>query len=331
MSETADYAAAWAAVGTVVIGVAGCVSCLNNPVPGGQFPMTPFNLFSGAILGAVIGAVVGAAVGYHKDIELREKNGELRAIRERERIQAEANAKATAHAKALVELRHMTVESQRIASSLPVILSEVEIALDRAEYEFASGLYSPFWEAMDNATALVQSFDHALTSLKIKRMEYLEQASGIGREAPPFSIGVTVLPDPANTRQRMIALYRQAQKDRYFAIVYEQRRTNEILTAGFRSLGQAIEGLTDRVADAIRELSVSLDCRLVSLESSLESTAAVAQNHNEALLTELKHAHRSTSDAVIRQLRDDADARSEDRRVALRMLDNIQRHRKPTA
>jgi tetratricopeptide (TPR) repeat protein len=51
-------------IGAVVMGLSGCVSCLNHHVPTGSFPITPFNLFTGLIIGAATGAVLGYALGF---------------------------------------------------------------------------------------------------------------------------------------------------------------------------------------------------------------------------------------------------------------------------
>jgi hypothetical protein len=98
---------------------------------------------------------------------------------------------------------------------------------------------------------------------------------------------------------------------------------------GFRSLGQAIEGLGNRIVDEIGTLANSLDCGLANLESSLESSAAASAVQSAVLRAELQTAV-GVNDAIRGQLREDAEARSETERLALRMLDNIQRRRKPT-
>ena len=53
-----------ATLGGIVMGFAGCVSCLNHPFHAGDFPLTPFNLFTGLLLGAIGGAVIGAVLGF---------------------------------------------------------------------------------------------------------------------------------------------------------------------------------------------------------------------------------------------------------------------------
>ena len=63
-------AGAGATLGGIVLGFAGCCSCVAN-VPTQGTLMTDFNLFNGllygAIGGAVIGAVIGIMIGQSKD------------------------------------------------------------------------------------------------------------------------------------------------------------------------------------------------------------------------------------------------------------------------
>gem|GEM_PF-3008314 len=254
---------------------------------------------------------------------------DYRRRRERERLEVEAAAQAAARAAALAKLRQSVVDAQGAASSLPIILGEAEITLDRAQDELECGLYSPFWEVLEAATAKLNEFNQLLMLIEQRRTTYRTQAAILGGDAPGFSLGVSVLPDPSATHSRLVALYRKAQSNPHFAMVYEQRRTNAILIAGFRSLGQAIENLGDRIVTAISDLAVSLDCRLASLGSSLESTAKAAAEQSAALRAELQRST-GVNDAVLGQLRQDAEARTESQRLALRMLDNIQRRRKPT-
>ena len=261
-------------------------------------------------------------------VAMRSATKNARRARERERLEAEA-AKTAARAAALAELRRLAAEAQSGANSLPIILGEAEMTLDRARDELRSGLYSPFWEALEVATARLGVFHQTLSLIESRKTTYHAQAAQLGGDAPAFSLGVSVLPDPAATHRRLITLYREAQLNPDHAKVYEQRRTNAILIAGFTSLEQAIEGIGDRVVDAISSLAASSDCRLASLESSLESAANAAAEQSAALRAELQRSS-AVDNAVLDQLRQDAEVHSERGRLALRMLDNIQRRRRPT-
>ena len=282
------------------------------------------------LAGLVATVTIFAGVVARNSRKKRERERlEAEAVAHRARLEAEAAAQAAARAAALAKLRQSVADAQGAASSLPITLGEAEITLDRAQDELMRGLYSPFWEVVEAATAKLDEFNRTLLLIEARRTTYHTQAAILGSDAPRFSLGVSVLPDPAATHNRLTALYRKAQSNPHFAMVYEQRRTNAILIAGFSSLGQAIEHLGARIVTAISGLAVSLDCRLASLESSLESTANAAAEQSADLRAELQRSA-GVNEAVLGQLRQDAEARTESERLALRMLDNIQRRRKPT-
>jgi hypothetical protein len=263
-----------------------------------------------------------------EQIEAEAAAENARRARERERREAEAAAKAAAQCAALARLRQLGAEAQNAAIALPIILGGAEMALDRAQDELRARLFSPFWEAVEEATMQLAILNQMLMLIEERKTAYHAQAAELDG-CPAFSLGVSVLPDPGATQRRLISLYREAQSNPDYAKIYEQRRTNAILIAGFGSLGQAIERLGDRAVGAISGLAASLNYRLVSLESSLESAATAAAEQSAALRAELQRSNEA-EEAVLATLRQDAEARSESERLALRMLDNIQRRREPT-
>jgi len=292
-----------------------------------QHPFSTLLLVMIALL--ITGAVVWGVVEVKSQRERERARLVAEAERERARLAAETAAAVLARVNALARLAQLAAEAQAAAGSLPIILGDAEITLDRAHDELRSLLPSPFWEAMEEVVASLNTFQQALSVIDTRRSAYLTQAAQLGSSVPEFTLGVSVLPDPAATHSRLNRLYREAQALDRFPIVYEQRRTNAILITGFRSLGQAIERLGGRIVDEISSLAASLDCRLVNLESSLESSATAAAEQGAALRAELQRSH-GVNDAILGQLRQNAEASSESERLALRMLDNIQRRRKPT-
>lgn len=273
-----------------------------------------------ALVGAFIGLIAALVMHLEDDAGAQEKAHEKR--------NAESRARTDAERARVLALRRLCSESQAAAARLPVVLAQAEIALDRADDELHVGLYSPFWEAMEEATRQLSAFEDDVRLIESRRTTHQMQAQ-LTSAAPPFSLGVSVLPDPAATHKRLVRLYRQAQLNRNYAFVYEQRRMSTILIAGFSSLGQAIEGLGDNTIAAITHLRTAVDCRLVSIESSLEASVSAAAKQTAALAEEM-HRVGKTDAAVLDQLRQDSLLRSEHERVARRMLDNIQRRRKPS-
>jgi len=59
------YAGTYAVIGAIVMGLAGCVGCVNNYTSNDM--VTDFNLFSGALIGAIAGAILGAVIGQMKN------------------------------------------------------------------------------------------------------------------------------------------------------------------------------------------------------------------------------------------------------------------------
>lgn len=65
--------------------------------------------------------------------------------------------------------------------------------------------------------------------------------------------------DTAVTAERMKAIVRKAQRSFQFATIYEQRKTNQILIAGFTNLAEALDQMAYRITDSIDNLTNSVD------------------------------------------------------------------------
>jgi hypothetical protein len=284
------------------------------------------------IIGPIAGYnVFGVVIVHFARLEAAEE--QLRrdaALRE-----AEAQRERELELTRLRELRQLCLEAQETALSVPAVLAGADLDLDRAEHELDEGLYSPFWEAMEDATAQLNRFDQGLQYIASRRSLHAEKGKLLGTRAEVLTLSDVLLPDPEPTNSRLRALYRRAQKDGQFANIYEQRRiaakvdqTNAILIAGFTSLGDAVQRLGDRITETIQNLSETMDVRLGDLQESLESAVAAAAIQREALLKEARDS-RGLQESVLHQMRKDADRRSEHEREARQMLNNLQRRRDP--
>ena len=116
----------------------------------------------------------------------------------------------------------------------------------------------------------------------------------------------------------MRSIVRQAQKDFHFATIFEQRRTNGILVAGFANLGSAIEDMGSRIDGSIKTLTQTLESSMSAI------TDQNAEFHQESLAaTEaLKEQQASDAQAGREQSASNTEAEQE-------MLNNIQRRRLP--
>lgn len=247
-------------------------------------------------------------------------------------------------------------ESLVAFEDIPKHLLTAEELLDTAESEFKEGVFSPFWDSIEKTAAKLGAVDSNIQLIADRSHQYQLASSHYRNMAPPFPV------DPASaqrvraasgTAARLRGIVRTAQRNFQFATIYEQRKTNSILVAGFTSLGEAIDGLgnriersidtlgdkigdltqamadhTERIVDAVEEGNEAL---LQSIESNNEKLVETVQGVSasvDATRAEIDRAHRSmrtsgvaTQKAIAEQL-----VRQE---KANRMLDNIQRRRVP--
>lgn len=242
-------------------------------------------------------------------------------------------------ARALSNISGLVSDAQMSAAKLPLILSDAELWLDQAENEFSEGVYSPFWEAMEGAVQSLSEFNKAIRNIEDVRQRYSLEAPSLAPDVVSFSLGITILPNPSATNLRMKALYRQAQKDPHFAQIYEQRRTNAILVEGFRSLGDALTSLGDRIESELCSLGDVIGFHLSDLESALRNSNEQMGKQHEALLQAAqlwREEARSGNAELIAVARSNAEQAEKDARerreyetTTQNMLDNIQRRRKP--
>ena len=277
-----------------------------------------------------------------QDEEKRRQEEQQRRQDEEKRLQVAARAQSIARIASLVS------DAQLAAASLPVILSAAESSLDTAQSEYDEGLYSPFWEAMEKAVQYMSSFERLLQQIVFTHEKYQEKQGGfnfedqqqyggsgssLARELVPFSLGVKVLPDLAPTKERMKRLYRLAQKNADFANIYEHRRNTAAIIEGFRSLGDAVTSLGDRIETEVRYLGDTFEFRLADLGTAMREAGEQMQRQQESLLAEARswrEEARGGHAELVSVARENAERAERGAQERREMLDNIQRRRKPS-
>ncbi len=197
--------------------------------------------------------------------------------------------------KQMIVLREQSIG---LFESMPTYLSCAEKYLDKAEVDFADGAFAPFWDSIENAAKMLGRFDEGVRHIKDNLSRYTETIRWYNKykleDTPPqFPLArqsVTKLGVGTATAKRMEAMVRTAQRNFQFATIYEQRKTNQILVAGFTNLEQALDRMT-------RQITASID---------------------------------DLAGLVVEELREEASEGAARGRKALEMLDNIQHGRRPS-
>jgi hypothetical protein len=163
-------------------------------------------------------------------------------------------------------------ESLGLLESMPRLLESAEGHLDQAEIDFAEGAFAPFWSSVECAALALAGFDESVQKLEINSCEYTDLVARCRVAAPRFPISAEAparMKVAAATSHRMRGIVRRAQRDFQFSVIYEQRKTNQILIAGFRNLTQAVEEMASRITASIDGLATSVEKMTSTLDESL--------------------------------------------------------------
>jgi DNA anti-recombination protein RmuC len=229
------------------------------------------------------------------------------------------------------QLTALSEQAISLFESLPRHLSSAEKYLDQAEADFADGAFAPFWDSIENAAKELAQFVHVVGEINLESSRYTELVNKYEGTPPKFPISrwtISKLGVGTETAERMKPIVRTAQRNFQFATIYEQRKTNQILLAGFTSLANALAQMTSQITARIDDLAGSVDFMTATLNESMRAThqrigeiAEIADQHRGELAKMADQHHQ--------QLMKDAAERAAREKKALEMLDNIQRGRRP--
>lgn len=210
-------------------------------------------------------------------------------------------------------LQRCAADAMNAFEELPTHLIAARDTLDQAEQLFHENAYAPFWSAIEGSTTHLGRFSATLVRLRLYATEYATAAAEYEGAAPQFPVQTTSV-EYLTAHEVLVArlhqLVRPAQRDFHFASIYEQRKSNTILVAGFSTLASALDSMGLRLANEIVELRSGVASMSTSLSaelSGMHSSIATYQRERGYVDGELLQRH--------------------DRVVS--MLDNIQRGHRP--
>lgn len=213
-------------------------------------------------------------------------------------------------------LRHKTYlsdlvqKSRNIFLSIPQLVSGAEQHLDQAEEEFAEGVIPTFWDQIEHATNKLAGYQAHIQSINKNAIYYQEESEKLPVPLPPFDLPTGALPDARATAARFASIVRKAHKIPDFVKIYEMRKTNQLLVAGFSTLGSAIYALGNEISSSLADLSRSL-------HTSLDELLQVGHEVGQWAAVDAAARRQFEKDSINKQNKQNE------------MLDNIQRGRKP--
>ncbi len=215
-------------------------------------------------------------------------------------------------------------KQQRIAKNLEASVSNIEYlsgeigrcieltneVMRKAEVDFSESAFGPFWDSIEEAASLLAKTEKNSFRIRLNIDEYKKLVVEFRSEPPSIPNSAKILNNGRRLISKMKRLVRAAQRDFYFASIYEQRKTNQILITGFKNLKEAMEGLGTSLKDSTMEI--------VNAISEMAEYNHVNTDQLVACLTEIRQGMEN----------DEEESREHEARLET-MLDNIQRKRRP--
>jgi hypothetical protein len=184
------------------------------------------------------------------------------------------------------KLNMILSKSEEIPSIiLPYLEATAKKHIDFAKTDFSDNAISPFWDNIEEASKFLALYKEAIDQLQLNGELYSKILDGKSHNFPDlFPIGTNIsisneLLDEYN------AIIRKAHTRPEFGNIWEQRKTQKILIAGFQNLGQAINNMKDEIISSIGSLEYSIqsgfrDLKNIQLEQlrTFETSQAVLNN-----------------------------------------------------
>ena len=213
-------------------------------------------------------------------VDKKEKEKEEREKQEREaRIEREKQeAKAIIARKIKSEQRVVGLVNSSTATSKMLIdrVATAKSAIDSAERNYADGAFDPFWDDVESAVTSLALFNAGVKQITEYSEKYKMEIQALGSVPAVFDWDKAVdIPDAKLIADRLREIVRTAQKDPTFAMIYEQRKTNQLLSIGFANLAQALNEIAWRIDESTSTLSMSIsDLSQVVSETSAKEIEA---------------------------------------------------------
>lgn len=232
-------------------------------------------------------------------------------------------------------LLNLTSDSFALFEVLPSHLMTTEELLDQADADFEEGAFAPFWDSVEQAAMQLGRFDDGVRTITTNAQRHSAVAKSYEGTPPPFPIvldSVTGMAAAKATNDRMRAIVRKAQCSFQFATIFEQRKTNQLIVAGFTNLAQALDGMGSRIESSIDDLGGQISQMSSTIDESLQS---LGSGLNQTLTTlhestmEASERMASKVDGLHMSFQKDSGDRAKRHQKTLEMLDNIQRRRRP--
>ncbi|NHB75490.1 hypothetical protein [Rhodobacter calidifons] len=200
--------------------------------------------------------------------------------------------------------------------------------------DFEERALYPFWDQIAACANEIAGIKKCLDLIRTHSENYQELRLRFNQPAPNFPVSietVRAICETAGTVTRLKSITRAAHKDKDFAGIFAVHKTNQILVAGFSSLASALDDVSSQIRN-------QTDC----LVSSLDAIRSEVRDAGQLVASRIDGASAEVAGlwATSQNINKSIEANSEWLSVInsqnrlydeqmVKMLDNIQRNKKP--
>ncbi|MCB0653944.1 MAG: hypothetical protein KDC85_21885 [Saprospiraceae bacterium] len=142
---------------------------------------------------------------------------------------------------------------------LPYFEASAKKSIEFAKVDFVDNALSPFWDRIEESSNFLGCYKDAVEQLIINGEIYSKILEEKKHNFPlPFPIETNISISSSILDDYNFVI-RKAQTKFEFANIWEHRKTQKILIAGFSNLEQAIHRMKDEILSAISNLRYSID------------------------------------------------------------------------
>jgi len=164
---------------------------------------------------------------------------------------------------------------------LPGHLIAAEESLDQADARFCEGAFAAFWDSIERAVQELGAFDTRVRTLNGRFTTYNTLVKQYEGQPPQFPIGhdcVCGLAVSARTAERLRSVVYNAHGKSQFVEIYEQRKSNPFLVAGFATFANALALMSSELQSSIGQLASSAGKIRLPPNDSLQRTQTNVAN-----------------------------------------------------
>jgi hypothetical protein len=191
-------------------------------------------------------------IGLLEDFPRKREEEIRRAEREASRAAASEAQEATGKARSTLE------QLNGLAVGISSPLEEALEILKDARSEYEERAFASFWDRVERAAIQLANFQDGVRDLISTLSRYRKLLEGRIHNFPDFVVAPESIPDPRPVLQEFRDVARLGEKDYQFAMIWEQRKTREVLIAGFHTLGEAVQNLGRSLERSMFELGTAI-------------------------------------------------------------------------